>query len=211
MSQRSDDKNGVLLPTAVYREVIRLTEGIQQSQTKYDAIDQLHAFARFVLKHAPPSTTPAPASSELARLREFQRNVEEAEARCCPEDVGFEEYIGILTKRLAAIADFDKETVELAEERGRASVVSAINASDYEEVLADHRRLCRELDAILSYPDEPARQASLCDLIPFAKGIAANHRRYRWLRDGHYMGLTGEECDKGVDKAMAASDGKADD
>jgi hypothetical protein len=41
----------------------------------------------------------APASSELERLREFQLKTEEAEARCCPEDVGFEEWIGVLSKR----------------------------------------------------------------------------------------------------------------
>jgi hypothetical protein len=41
------------------------------------------------------------AGRELERLREFQSRVEEAEARCCPEDVGFEEWIGILQKRLS--------------------------------------------------------------------------------------------------------------
>jgi hypothetical protein len=41
------------------------------------------------------------ASGELERLRAFQSKVEEAEARCCPEDVGFEEWIGILAKRPA--------------------------------------------------------------------------------------------------------------
>lgn len=40
-------------------------------------------------------------TTDLERLREFQRDVEEAEGRCCPEDVGFEEWIGILQKRLA--------------------------------------------------------------------------------------------------------------
>jgi hypothetical protein len=45
-------KSGVLLPAAVYREVLRLTEGIQQSVAKYEAIDNLHAFARFVLNAA---------------------------------------------------------------------------------------------------------------------------------------------------------------
>lgn len=39
---------------------------------------------------------------KVARLEEWQRNVEEAEARCCPEDVGFEEWIGVLKKRLEA-------------------------------------------------------------------------------------------------------------
>ena len=42
--------------------------------------------------------------AELERLREFQNKIEEAEARCCPEDVGFEEWIGVLKKRLAPSA-----------------------------------------------------------------------------------------------------------
>ena len=41
------------------------------------------------------------APGELESLRVFQRKIEEAEARCCPEDVGFEEYIAALKKRLA--------------------------------------------------------------------------------------------------------------
>lgn len=38
--------------------------------------------------------------AELERLRAYQRTVEESEGRCCPEDVGFEEWIGILTSKL---------------------------------------------------------------------------------------------------------------
>lgn len=40
---------------------------------------------------------------------------------------------------------------------------------DLEEVLADKRRLTRELDVALSGPEGAAQQASLCDLIPIAK------------------------------------------
>jgi hypothetical protein len=38
--------------------------------------------------------------AELHDLRSQVRATEEAEARCCPEDVGFEEYIGVLRKKL---------------------------------------------------------------------------------------------------------------
>jgi hypothetical protein len=34
-------------------------------------------------------------------LADLQTKIEEAEARCCPEDVGFEEWIGVLQKRLS--------------------------------------------------------------------------------------------------------------
>ncbi|MBG7009594.1 hypothetical protein I5G20_30120, partial [Pseudomonas aeruginosa] len=36
-------------------------------------------------------------------------------------------------------------------------------ADDYEEVLADHRRLVRELDVLLNGEEGAAKQASLCD------------------------------------------------
>ncbi|HFH3670230.1 hypothetical protein [Pseudomonas aeruginosa] len=38
-------------------------------------------------------------------------------------------------------------------------------ADDYEEVLADHRRLVRELDVLLNGEEGAAKQASLCDLV----------------------------------------------
>lgn len=60
-----------------------------------------------------------------------------------------------------------------------------IETTDYEEVLEDHRRLTRELDAILSSPDEPAKQASLCDLIGLAKTVAKDAARYRFIRSQH--------------------------
>lgn len=37
--------------------------------------------------------------------------------------------------------------------------------SDYEEVLADHRRLVRELDVLLNGEEGAAKQASLCDIV----------------------------------------------
>lgn len=42
---------------------------------------------------------------EVIRLREFQGEIEEAEARVCPEDVGFEEYIRHLLSKLALAAE----------------------------------------------------------------------------------------------------------
>jgi Uncharacterized conserved protein len=43
--------------------------------------------------------------------------------------------------------------------------------ADYEAVLADKRRLTRELDIALCGEDGAAKQASLCDLIPIAKAL----------------------------------------
>ncbi len=40
-----------------------------------------------------------------------------------------------------------------------------MTAADYEEVLADHRRLVRELDVLLNGEAGAAKQASLCDIV----------------------------------------------
>lgn len=48
---------------------------------------------------------------------------------------------------------------------------AALNTADYEEVLADHRRLVREMDVALSGEAGAAKQASLCDLIPVAQAM----------------------------------------
>lgn len=54
-------------------------------------------------------------------------------------------------------------------------------ASDYEEVLADHDRLVREIDALLN-GGVAAKQASLCDLVPQIKTMTANAARYEFIR-----------------------------
>lgn len=41
----------------------------------------------------------------------------------------------------------------------------ALTAADYEEVLADHQRLVRELDVLLNGEEGAAKQASLCDIV----------------------------------------------
>jgi hypothetical protein len=42
---------------------------------------------------------------------------------------------------------------------------TGLTAFDYEEVLADHRRLVRELDVALNGEEGAAKQASLCDIV----------------------------------------------
>lgn len=49
--------------------------------------------------------------------------------------------------------------------------LSSARTADYEAVLADHRRLVRELDVALSGEADAAKQASLCDLIAQAKQL----------------------------------------
>lgn len=57
-----------------------------------------------------------------------------------------------------------------------------LTIADYEEVLADHRRLIRELDGILSGgPEHAAKQASLCDLVPFVKRVMTEHGLYKTI------------------------------
>ncbi len=43
--------------------------------------------------------------------------------------------------------------------------MSDLTIEDYEEVLASHRRLVRELDVLLNGEDGAAKQASLCDIV----------------------------------------------
>jgi hypothetical protein len=45
------------------------------------------------------------AKARLERAEDHMRRVEEAEARCCPEDFGFEEYIRHLLAKLALNAE----------------------------------------------------------------------------------------------------------
>lgn len=45
----------------------------------------------------------------------------------------------------------------------------ALTSADYEEVIADHRRLVRELDVALNGEDGAAQQASLCDIVAMVK------------------------------------------
>jgi hypothetical protein len=56
----------------------------------------------------------------------------------------------------------------------------SLTAADYEEVLADHRRLVRMLDAILNGVDGMAKQASLCDLLGQVEALV---RQRNDLRD----------------------------
>jgi hypothetical protein len=49
-----------------------------------------------------------------------------------------------------------------------------LSAQDYEEVLADHRRLVRELDVLLNGEEGAAPQASLCDIVAQLRKRAAS-------------------------------------
>jgi hypothetical protein len=42
---------------------------------------------------------------------------------------------------------------------------NGLTIADYEEVLADHRRLVRELDVLINGEAGAAKQASLCDIV----------------------------------------------
>lgn len=67
----------------------------------------------------------------------------------------------------------NSETAKLWNTRQQEAGVATI--ADYEEVLADHRRLVRELDVALNGEDGAAQQASLCDIVGQVKaeGIRA--------------------------------------
>lgn len=60
-------------------------------------------------------------------------------------------------------------TPELAAQKPPAAEPMTIY--DYEEVLADHRRLVRELDVLINGEAGAAKQASLCDIVSQIKGM----------------------------------------
>lgn len=82
----------------------------------------------------------------------------------------------LAVRRAYAIGRFDlagcwKEMFDLARTLERENTALQQQMRDYEEVLADNRRLTRELDVALHGEEGAARQASLCDLIPLAERL----------------------------------------
>lgn len=74
-------------------------------------------------------------------------------------------------------------------------------ADDYEEVLADHRRLVREMDVLLNGEAYAAKQAMLCDLVSQVEAevrksgqpLLVSAERYRWLRNDDNWGADDSE------------------
>ncbi|HHN0811703.1 TPA: hypothetical protein ACRMYM_004271 [Pseudomonas aeruginosa] len=74
-------------------------------------------------------------------------------------------------------------------------------ADDYEEVLADHRRLVREMDVLLNGEAYAAKQAMLCDLVSQVEAevrksgqpLLVSAERYRWLRNVDNWGADDSE------------------
>jgi len=74
----------VLMSGVIYREVLRLTQGIQQSFAKYDAIDMLHNFARFVIRSAhPPAALTTTTKEPVANCSNHLRLAGKAYPRTC--------------------------------------------------------------------------------------------------------------------------------
>lgn len=82
-----------------------------------------------------------------------------------------------------------------------------LTIADYEEVLADMRRLTRELDVALHGEEGAAKQASLCDLIEPARAMRRDMQQFmdrlgpRWFLERNWFPETfakplhGEEHD----------------
>ncbi|MCT5773606.1 hypothetical protein LZM85_07800 [Pseudomonas aeruginosa] len=77
------------------------------------------------------------------------------------------------------LAEQEREHVDVARaalaQPSQAQAEQA-TADDYEEVLADHRRLVRELDVLLNGEEGAAKQASLCDLVGQVSAIVRERR-----------------------------------
>ncbi len=65
-----------------------------------------------------------------------------------------------------------EDVIKAMKSRPKREIVDedALTVADYEEVLADHRRLVRELDVALN-GDGAAKQASLCDIVAQVKSM----------------------------------------
>ena len=78
--------------------------------------------------------------------------------------------------------------------------------SDYEDVLADKRRLTRELDVALHGEEGAAKQASLCDLIEPAKKMRAANARMRealeWIDQYVGEGISDKEIRNCISAAL---------
>ena len=107
-------------------------------------------------------------SIELERLREFQAKVEEAEARCCPEDVGFEEWIGELERRLGGTNAMASQAIGLLRQAYGHVALTAKLGSPHATTLA------AELDAFLdTLPQPPTKEPEPCSI----EGMIASERR----------------------------------
>ncbi|HFH3030932.1 TPA: hypothetical protein ACGJSF_001529 [Pseudomonas aeruginosa] len=89
----------------------------------------------------------------------FEAWWQSAEVLKCKRDVAMEAW-----QARAALAQPSQAQAEQA------------TADDYEEVLADHRRLVRELDVLLNGEEGAAKQASLCDLVGQVSAIVRERR-----------------------------------
>jgi hypothetical protein len=99
---------------------------------------------------------PDPRDAEIAALRamkvEFDAACRAAAKDSPPQTAGAERLCDVIAALKRQLAD-------------------ALAVADYEEVLADHRRLAREIDVALHGEDGAAKQASLCDLVPLARRL----------------------------------------
>jgi ATP:corrinoid adenosyltransferase len=75
----------------------------------------------------------------------------------------FDAASGYIEQLEGRVAKLGKQLDLIMADARRYATASA--SADYEEVLADHRRLVRELDVLLNGEAGAAKQASLCDLV----------------------------------------------
>ncbi|WP_176492033.1 hypothetical protein [Pseudomonas aeruginosa] len=103
-------------------------------------------------------------------------------------------------------AEYPEEGCVLLDEEPTTAQPSPLQAEqptadDYEEVLADHRRLVREMDVLLNGEACAAKQAMLCDLVSQVEAevrksgqpLLVSAERYRWLRNDDNWGADDSE------------------
>ncbi|HFD6768366.1 TPA: hypothetical protein ACF3MW_004088, partial [Pseudomonas aeruginosa] len=125
-------------------------------------------------------------------------------------DLRFEDASGRDTGCDVSIVDYAEKAANLIEAmlsdraalaQPSPALAEQATADDYEEVLADHRRLVRELDVLLNGEACAAKQAMLCDLVSQVEAevrksgqpLLVSAERYRWLRNDDNWGADDSE------------------
>lgn len=117
-----------------------------------------------------------------------------ARSGAAPDDF----YSLMLDPRIAALAiEMHGKTIrdDVLEAEAYENLVpgaSQLTVADYEEVIADHRALVREIDVIINGEAGAAKQASLCDLVGRIKQLVRNAQNWQvmgreWLEKTEWV------------------------
>ena len=132
------------------------------------------------------------------RFRDYFQDVEEREAACCPEDVGFDEYIGVLSVKLEAANSRADEAMERSYEEARQVSVEQTaltnRVAELEAALKASERQVAEAErwAIRHLIDTTTYQCTRC-------GLQIDEELHRkWLSGKYFPSHCGGESARRV-------------